>query len=169
MWPKADARLVDEKATAEMYLVMEVISAIRNVRGEMRINPAQKIKALIKVTGGQKLILEENMGYLSSLARLESLSLAEDMAKPAGAAAAVVAGIEIYIPLADIIDLGKEKERLEKEIAKAAEEVARVNIKLTNKEFMHKAPISEVDRVKEKAREITERIHKLEENLKSIS
>jgi valyl-tRNA synthetase len=168
-WPEADKKYIDEPAVVKMNLVMDTVSAIRNIRGEMRISPAQKIKALIKVAGGQKQILADNVDYISTLARLDALSLGEDMAKPSGAATAVVAGIEIYIPLADIIDINKERLRLEKEIAKLGEELKKVEVKLNNKEFMHKAPIAEIDRVKSKAVEIKENKQKLEENLKSLS
>ncbi len=168
-WPKADQLLIDEKAVAKMNLVMDTVSAIRNIRGEMRVNPAQKIKALIKVAGEQKEILADNIQYLSTLARLEALNLGEDIAKPSGAAAAVVAGIEIYIPLAGIIDINKERQRLEKEIAKLGEELKKVEVKLNNKEFMHKAPIVEIDRVKGKAVEMKENKQKLEDNLQSLS
>ena len=168
-WPEISAKLIAEKATGEMNLVMNVIDGIRNIRGEMRINPGKKIKALIKTSGGQKAVLAGNLDYLSALAKLDAIELGEDIRKPSGAATAVVAGIEIYIPLADILDLNKERERLEKEIDKIREEVAKVDVKLTNKEFMHKAPLAEVDRVKAKAAELLEKKTKLEENLRSIS
>jgi len=79
------------------------------------------------VTGGQKLILERIWVIFHRWPGLNPYPWLR-YGQPAGAAAAVVAGIEIYIPLADIIDLGKER-TAGKEIAKAAEEVARVNIK----------------------------------------
>jgi valyl-tRNA synthetase len=168
-WPETDKNYLNEQAMVRMSLVMDTVSAIRNIRGEMRINPAQKIKALIKVSGAQKQVLADNINYLSALARIDALSLGEDIAKPSGAATAVVAGIEIYIPLADIIDINKERQRLEKEIAKLGEELKKVETKLNNKEFMHKAPIAEIDRVKGKAVEIKENKQKLEDNLRSLS
>lgn len=168
-WPEIDQNYVDEPATVKMNLVMDTVSAIRNIRGEMRINPSQKIKALVKVAGEQKQILADNVNYISTLARLEAASLGEDIVKPSGAATAVVAGIEIYIPLADIIDINKERLRLEKEIVKLGEELKKVENKLNNKEFMHKAPLVEVDRVKGKAAEIKANKQKLEENLQSLS
>ncbi|MDD5492076.1 MAG: valine--tRNA ligase [bacterium] len=168
-WPEAENIYINEGAASQMNLVMDTVSAIRNIRGEMRINPAQKIKVLIKVSNAQKQILADNTNYLSTLARLDALSLGADMAKPAGAATAVVAGIEIYIPLAGIIDIDKERQRLEKEIAKLGEELKKVEVKLNNKEFMHKAPLTEIDRVKGRAMEMKENKQKLEDNLKSLS
>ncbi|MDD5354120.1 MAG: valine--tRNA ligase [bacterium] len=168
-WPEADKKYIDEQAISRMSLVMDTVSAIRNIRGEMRINPAQKIKALIKVSGVQKEILAGNIQYLSSLARLETLSLGGDTAKPSSAATAVVAGMEIYIPLADIIDVSKEQQRLEKEIARLGEELKKVEVKLNNKEFMRKAPLAEIDRVKGKAMEIKGNKQKLADNLQSLS
>lgn len=168
-WPKVDAKLVDAAAVSDMNSLMEVISAIRNIRGEMRINPGQKIKALIKIEGERKQILADNVEYIITLARLDAITIDENISKPSGAAVAVAPGMEIYIPLADIIDINKERARLEKEVADIEKELSRVNTKLVNKDFVQKAPAAEVERVRNKAAELTEKKSKLAENLKSIS
>ena len=96
-------------------------------------------------------LLDLTKDYICNLATVDELTLANQLAeKPAQAAAAVVAGIEIYLPLSGLIDMEKEIARLEKEVEKAQQEIARVEGKLHNEGFIAKAPAAVIEKEKEK-------------------
>lgn len=167
-WPVINENNIDKKAIENMNAVMDVVSAIRNIRGEMRINPAQKIKVIIKSKKEKEDILTANIAYIATLAKTEHVTIEENIKKPDGAATAVTSSGEIYVPLAGIIDLDKEKKRLGKEIGRLADELTRVNTKLNNENFLEKAPAAEIERVKGKVAELADKKQKLEANLQAI-
>ena len=148
-WPESSKAKIDTEATVAMNLVMEVITAIRNVRGEMRVNSKKVLDVVIKLDNeDKKNIIEENSEYICRLAKVEKLDVGKDLSKPTSSATQVAGDMEIYIPLEGVIDLSMEKERLKKEIAKLDVEIDKVSKKLANKNFIQKAPAKEVERVK---------------------
>ena len=152
-WPKEDAgqiRLDDEKA---MTAVMETIKAIRNRRAEVNVPPGKKSPVILQITDGSlQSVLQDNLSYLMTLAAAESVDiLAADAVKPENAMAAVVSGVEVYLPLKGLIDVEKETSRLMKELAGLEKELDRVAGKLGNESFVAKAPPDVI--AKEKAKE----------------
>ncbi|MDD3928105.1 MAG: valine--tRNA ligase, partial [bacterium] len=89
--------------------------------------------------------------------------------KPRKAMSAVVGDIEVYLPLEGLIDLGKEKERLTRELESAQIEIAKVEKKLLNSEFMQKAPQEVVQREKTKKMELQQRRIRLQQRLEDVS
>ena len=115
-WPKPG--WIDEKAEADMEMIMEVIRAIRNARAEYRVEPARRIEAII-VAGEHCELLSQQRDILTTLARLddEKLQIVESLAeKPRHALALVVKGVEVYLPLAGMVDLKAEIQRLRAEL-----------------------------------------------------
>jgi valyl-tRNA synthetase len=159
----------DETAESDMSLVMDIITGIRNVRGEMNITPSEPL--YVKIHAQDSKIKNTILAYqdiINDLARLESLSVHESEKRPKTAAAAIVDGAVIYVSLEGIIDFEKETQRLEKEINKLSKELISASKKLYNEDFLNKAPQDVVDKVKEKHEMLIERQQKLESNLEKI-
>jgi valyl-tRNA synthetase len=146
-YPAADEALINPGIERDMQLVMDAILAIRNIRGEMNIAPSVQIKAIVKVEsteiGGH---LEKNAGYVKTLARLSELRIGVHETKPKAAATGVIKGAELYVPLEGILDINQERDRLMKEIAKISKDIDVFSKKLSNKDFVDKAPKAVVEK-----------------------
>jgi valyl-tRNA synthetase len=168
-FPKADEKLVNAGAEQDMQMVMDAISAIRNIRGEMNVAPSMQITAVVKVeTAELGEHLRKNAGYVITLARLKELRIGTTEAKPKAAATAVIKGAEVYVPLEGIIDLGAERDRLSKEIAKLSKDIEMFTKKLSNKDFVDRAPKAVVEKDTAKLEELKSKREKLEQNLKML-
>jgi valyl-tRNA synthetase len=169
-WPEADESLIDEKVEREMELVMEIVHSIRSARADYNVEPSRRIEASI-AAGERYELLTEQGDILISLAGLdeEKLTIAPILEeKPTKALALVVGPVEIYLPLAGMVDLARERERLAKEIASIEAELARAEELLANEEFLKKAPPQVVEREREKLASYKERLGKLERRLRSL-
>lgn len=137
-WPGAST---DFPAAARAFVrLQEVTRAIRNARAELNVEPGRRIAALI--TGPDVAELEPLRAELTSLARIDPrhLTLSETVAAPAEAVTLAIAGLTIYLPLAELVDRDAELARLEQELATVAEEVGRARAKLENADFTSRAP-----------------------------
>jgi valyl-tRNA synthetase len=169
-YPKADARLDDAEAEAEMLPIIEAIEGIRTIRGESNLAPKLKVAAQIQsAKASVRETLERWRGYLTPLAGLASLTVGPLGAKPLQAAADIRAHMEIYVPLAGVVDLAEERERLKKEIEKAEKEIAQIQKKFENPNFAARAPAEVVEKDKARIAELTSRIAKLGENIKRLA
>jgi valyl-tRNA synthetase len=140
-YPTADATCIDETAENQMQLLMDVVNAIRTIRGEVRLAPSQRVAALVRVKDTtQYELFQQHAEYLTTLAALETLHLDPTLQRPEAAATAVVAGMDIYVPLAGLIDFAQEKQRLEKDLQKLHQDLQQTNKKLGNAQFLARAP-----------------------------
>ncbi|HLF58281.1 MAG TPA: valine--tRNA ligase [Alphaproteobacteria bacterium] len=139
-WPAYDASLTDEHAQAEMNWVVRVISDIRAARAEMNVPPAIQLRLIVKdansVTAAR---VETHREIVTKLARLSEIAF-DDTAQAKGALQVVVDEATYILPLAGVLDVAGEKQRLSKEIAKLKGEVAKLDAKLGNEGFLAKAP-----------------------------
>lgn len=141
-WPKPDAADEFPAQEQQMVLLMDAIRAIRNVRVNMGVAPSRKA-SIILVTGDASVadMFISGRGFLERLASVSDLEVRDNKDSiPSTAVAAVFGGGEIYIPLEDLIDIAKELERLDKEKDNLKRELDRVEGKLSNQEFVGKAP-----------------------------
>jgi valyl-tRNA synthetase len=168
-YPVADEKLINPEIERDMQLVMDLILAIRNIRGEMNIAPSMQIKAIAKVetkeTGEH---LEKTSGYVRTLARLGELRIGVHETKPRAAATAVIKGAEVYVPLEGILDLTQERDRLQKEIAKISKDIEVFSRKLSNKDFVDKAPKAVVEKDTAKLEDFKAKREKLEQSMKML-
>lgn len=168
-WPKPG--VVDEAAIAQWEAIQELIRAIRNTRQEYGVEPARKIEALI-ISEPHAEALEANRAILSLLARVEESALKivpTRQRHPKQAAHIVVAdGLEAYLPLAGMIDLDKERERLAKQAEESELEIERLNARLENEGFVSKAPAHVLQGARDQLHAAQERLARLTERQKAL-
>jgi len=161
-WPQFDASLVDEAAEQQFGLVQEVVTRIRDARNQMNVEPARRIPAIL-VVGDDLAVFEEQTPLIEFLARTQEPELKRDLDVKSEQAMGLLAGnIEIYLPLAGMIDIGKELARLDKEIALAEQEQKRLQAKLSNQNFVAKAKPEVVEKEREKLNAQEDRLAKLQ-------
>lgn len=167
-FPKPDKRYDDEIVTDQMALVVEVVNALRNIRGEMNLPPGEQIVALFRAKSQEvEKRLRENQSFIQFLALVRQFSFGQNLEKPLYSAFAVVRDVEIFVPM-DRSRMEEEAKRLQKEILKVEKESAFVMKKLSNEQFLSKAPPEIVQEVKEKASGFRTQQEKLEESLMKI-
>ncbi len=162
--------VIDDEAENEMAVVSGVITAVRNIRGEMNIPPSLLLDVTVQSPEtGRRECLTLQSELIRELARLASLTIQAPGPRPrAAAATAVVEGATVFVTLEGIIDFTREAQRLEKEIGKLTGERAQLSRKLTNEDFLSKAPMEVVAKVQEKHSGLLEREEKLQANLERI-
>jgi valyl-tRNA synthetase len=147
----------------------EIVYGIRNIRGEMNVPPEMKARVLIRTSGdGVGEIVSAHRDVISFLARLESIEADPGVEKPRGSASAVGSGFEIFLPLRGLIDIDREKARLEKELQKIRADVQRSRSKLGNESFVSRAPGEVVSREKERLEEHRKNQERVERLLASL-
>ena len=160
---------IENEAESEMNLVIEIISAVRNIRGEMNISPSAELRATVQTMDSKiKTIIERHREIVINLARLKAFSVNEGTARPKSSATAVVGGATLFVPLEGIIDFGEEAQRLAKEINKLGKELAGLSKKLENENFLTKAPRDVVEQVRAKHSDLQEKQQKLTSHLKRL-
>jgi len=167
-FPTYDEKFVFVTESNQMAIVQEIVSKIRNVRSEMNISPAAFITTTINVLDETKAqTVEINQGYIKALGKIKDLSIGKNIAREKNSALAVATGFEMFIPLEGLIDIEKEKARISKEIKNIVAEQEKYNKKLSNPNFVAKAPKEEVERIKQKLADTQSKIATLEETLKN--
>ncbi|NUN08676.1 MAG: valine--tRNA ligase [Ignavibacteriaceae bacterium] len=164
-FPAADNNLVSAKVEERMNMLMDIITAVRNIRGEMNIPPSRQIQLKLKAEE----FPEEYINYIKKLAKAESVEATPSLVKPDKSASAVIAGCELFIPLEGIIDLDEERKRLQKEIQKMEGFLTGVEKKLSNESFVKSAPANIVEKEKEKRADLTGKLEKLRDILSKLS
>ena len=169
-WPEQVKENVDEAAEQEMALVQELVTAIRNIRGEMNIPPGKRGHILLRALSEDLLgIVERNQRYIADLANVEEIVWGPDLEKPQTSASAVVEEAEVFLPLEGLINLDLERARLEKEIERLQRQMDTLNKKLSNEAFLRKAPAEVVERERRKQTECATTLEKVRRNLEILS
>lgn len=156
----------DEAALMEMDLLMGVITAIRNIRGEMNIPPSKNVHIVIDT--GNKIaeeILAGNLSHIRSLAKVDDAAIGPGLPKPDKSATAVFEHTSVHVILKGLIDFKEEERRVKKEIIRIQKEMDVSQKKLSNKGFLEKAPEEIVVEVKAKAEGLASKLSKLQQNL----
>lgn len=172
-WPEFNKDMVFEKEEQSMAFVMNAIRSIRNARAGMNVPPSRKANIIAVPENSQKgEIILNSETYFMKLAGASNITIEKDeSAIPANSVSAVVDGASFFMPLAELIDIEKEIQRLKGEVDKFESEIKRASGKLNNKNFVEKAPAKLVDAEKEKLKkykglkdELMHRIQELKNN-----
>jgi valyl-tRNA synthetase len=159
----------EQEAVAWFSLVQDIVRSIRNLRAERNVKPGRRISAYI-AAGKQAGSLQAQAATIAALAQLDENTLSIHESTPGrmeGYVALVVSGIEIYLPLAGLVDVGEERLRLEKELAETRRQAERLEQLLAGP-FAQKAPPAVVQKEREKLAVVNDTMHKLMGQLDSL-
>lgn len=168
-WPDAKGFKTDTRAKTEIDWLIAVITEIRSVRADMNVPAGAKTRLVVKDAGGEtRARLDRHAEILSRMARIESIEMT-DAAPPKGAVQAVVGEATYCLPIADIIDLDRERARLAKEIDKLAGDIRKIDQKLGNAEFVANAPDEIIAEQKERRATAESTMNKLASALRLLA
>ncbi|ABM61466.1 valine--tRNA ligase [Halorhodospira halophila] len=168
-FPAADAQRRDATAEAEIDWVQRVILGVRRIRGEMDISPSQPVPVLLRHAGEQdRARLAEHQGFVTTLARLESIRVLEADEQPPESALALAGEMEVLVPMAGLVDKEAELARLAKERTRLEGEIERAEKKLGNESFVAKAPAEVVDKERAKLNEAQQALEKVAEQERRV-
>ncbi len=166
-WPEYPEGLKQPEAKEEIDWLIRLISEIRSVRSDMNVPAGAKIRLLVKDASEQtKARLKNYEEIISRMARLEAIDLTDET--PKGAIQTVVDEAMIILPIADIIDLDKERARLRKEIEKLSKDIEKIDQKLCNEKFIANAPDEVVEEQRSRKTEAENTLNKLSGALKQL-
>ena len=157
---------IDEVAENNMSAITEIIKVIRNLKNEVGVEPRKKSEVILIASDELKNILAENVNYISELAAAEPVTFADT--KPEHALAGVVEGVEIFLPLKNLIDTDKEIARLTKELDKLRKGISSTENKLKNEKFLSKAPAEVVQAERDKLSAAQEKISSVESRIEQL-
>ena len=159
----------DEASARGMEVLQELIRSVRNIRSEVNTPMSKPITLLIKTNDKKvNLFFNENTKYIERFCNPEELVIADSVDAPETSMSAVITGAEIFLPLADLINIDEEIARLEKELDKWSKEVERVQKKLSNERFVSSAPEAVVEGEKAKEKDYLEKQAAVTERIKQL-
>jgi valyl-tRNA synthetase len=165
-WPHSDEKLKDADAFRDLQTVIDVITAIRQIRAEQGVEQQAKVHSVI-VTKDHADLLKSQQEHIIRLGKLSEMEIASKA--PSGKiVSAFLTGAEVHLPLEGLIDAQKERKNLEKEKEQLSSYVKGIHAKLKNKDFVSRAPAAVVKSEKQKAAEAKEKLEKIEKRLKTL-
>ena len=168
-FPQGDAKMIDERAEAEMQAVIELISKVRNIRAEMNIKASDKPAIYVAANTEKQEIFTANEAQILKLARVSELNLTEKLDVPKASARGVLSGnVELAIPLEGLIDFDAETKRLENQLDKISVEGERLKKQLANRNFVEKAPAEKVQELNDRMAEIETQSAALKQSLDAL-
>jgi valyl-tRNA synthetase len=166
-YPEVRPELIDDTAVREMERTMEVITGVRNIRGEMGIPPLTQINIILLAEDEAiAAALRKHLGFVNDLARVKEARITVQGERPRAAATALANGVEVFVPLEGVIEEPqKEQQRLTKELTRLLADLELTQSKLANQSFLQKAPPDKVQKEREKLLEFSTLKEKLEQRL----
>lgn len=167
-WPQANTDYINEQAEADMNLLIDLVRDIRNIRSEYNVDPAHRIKAFV-APGSHRAILEQYDYVFARLCNAHEMELLNDDAPPPGDSASVVTSdVTVYLPLAGMVDIDAECERLRKEQQKIEAQAAKSHGMLNNKNFVERAPASVVEQERARLADLEASLNQISARLKEL-
>ena len=169
-YPEGESILVDEQSESEMKAIIDLISRVRNIRSEMNIKPAERIRILVGAPDEDlRKVYEASVDQISRLVRASEISVNEKLDAPrASARAVLIGGAELAVPLEGLIDFEQERQRLRKEQDKLQSEAEKLEGQLQNPNFIERAPVDRVAEVRDRIADIAQRNSQLQQSLENL-
>lgn len=168
-WPREQPGLHFPAEAASISLVQEAIRAVRNLRSQVQLPPGRRAPVILKPSPAVVAALEQERHQLSRMAFAEPLTIDPGSSKPRQALVEIIGeDLEVYLPLAGVIDLEAEVARLKKELQQVEKELRRTEGKLRNPGFLKKAPPEIVAKEKARLEERTTKRNKLKERIQEL-
>ncbi|MCA9783341.1 MAG: valine--tRNA ligase [Candidatus Cloacimonetes bacterium] len=165
-WPTVDTSLQNDTTEAEFRLVQGVVTAVRNIRAEQNLKPRQELELVIQGESERMDSLRPVLGYLQQLAFVNPVRFGGERPRPA--AASVVEGLDVLVPLAGLIDLDKERERLGKERVRLEGFLRSGTAKLANADFVARAPEAVIEKERAKLADAQDALEKILRSLEQL-
>lgn len=163
-FPQGDKKYIDDKIEMQFKFLQEIVTSVRNIRAKANVSPAKKIHLIFKTENeNEKSILLNNPKILDKLSNIEKIETSVKIPELVGFR--VVQNTEIYVPLADLIDKKAEIEKIQNEISKVEKELQVIMSKLTNANFISKAPAMVIEKERRIEKELNDKLEKLKDNL----
>jgi len=168
-FPEANVDLFNQEVENKIEILKEIIYHVRNIRGEMHVPPSQKVNVILFCGNDETAqLLKTHRNYLTQLALIEELKFSKIRKRPGASATAIARDTEIYVPLKGVIDFEEEYKRLTKENTKAEKDLALIRKKLTNEDFLRKAPKEIVNKENQRYQELVEKHKKLNTSISRL-
>ena len=166
-WPDYDAKLYQASSAEEINWLIKMVTEIRSVRSDMNVPVAAKVRLLMKDASLTTVArLQTYDEILRRMARLESITVSNEV--PKGSIQTVVGEATLVLPIAEIIDLDKERERLNKEIGKLAANIEKIDQKLSDEKFVANAPADIIAEQKSRRADNEAMLNKFSSALKQL-
>jgi len=168
-FPRADTDDIDPAAEAEMEWVQGFILGVRRIRGEMDIAPGRRLPVLLQGAGEEvRRLLERHGRLVREVGRIESVDFLDDEAEAPPSATALLGELRIFVPMAGLIDVEAERQRLGKQAKKVEAELSRAEAKLANPRFVDNAPAEVVAKERERQAEFRRQLDQIREQLRRL-
>jgi len=150
-------------------LFMGVVTGLRNIRSETGIHPSARVKASVICPDQDKsTILKKNSKAILALTRVEELQILTEGKRPKGSASYIFNEIEIFVPLAGLVDIEQEQAKLKKDMDKVSLQLKKVEGKLGNSKFLENAPAEVVAGEREKQETLSAKLAKINESMERL-
>ncbi|MCT3035607.1 valine--tRNA ligase [Pediococcus parvulus] len=168
-YPVEHAQLADRQAENDMAHLIDLIKAVRNIRADANAPMSSSVDLLVKTDNADlKTLFETNHEYIERFCHPAKFEIGADLEIPKLAMSAVITDAEVYIPLAELVDLNDEADRLQKEVDKYTGEVNRSIKKLGNERFVANAPAEVVDSERQKQTDYEAKLTATKQRLESL-
>ena len=165
-YPVVHSEFVNDKVEEHTALIQEIIIKVRNIRAEVSVDAKQLVPLRVAVKDSElREVLSRHEDYVGRLARVESMEVLEELTGGKAAAQAVAGGVALEVPLAGVVDLDAEQVRLNKEMEKIEREIDSLERKLSNQNFVEKAPKTVVEENRQRLRDYQVKQTRLAEGL----
>lgn len=168
-FPEFNEDEIYKESESEVEFIKNIVGAVRALRAIVGLHPSERVYILLlpeNESANQH--IDSNKGAILSLASLSGLELVEGD-KPEKCVAQVIPGVEVFLPVEGLIDIEKETQRVQKDISKVAKDLMQTEKKLSNSNFLERAPEDVINKEKEKLEEFSTQKEKLEEVLSKLS
>ena len=168
-YPTPHSKFVNDQARSDMAFLIEIIKAVRNIRMEVNAPLSSPIDIMIQLEdSNNERILTENEEYVKNFLHPKNLTIATDVTAPKLAKTAVIAGAQIFVPLADLVNIADEIKRMTKEEKDLQAEVERSTKKLNNQGFVAHAPEAVINKEKAKKADYENQLQSVQERIQEL-
>ena len=168
-YPEAHAEFENEQARHDMAFLIEIIKAVRNIRTEVNAPLSSSIDIMIQLEDAKnERILTDNEDYVKNFLHPKELTISTQIAAPKLAKTAVISGAQVFIPLADLVNVNDEIKRMEKEEKNLQAEVDRSTKKLGNQGFVAHAPEEVIAKEKAKKADYESQLESVRQRIEEL-
>ena len=158
----------DNTVDTTMDLLKDIVTAVRTIRSRMNVPPGKKADLVIRNVNGHRSKIESFDEIIKILGRIEAITMGQNLEKPEQSATAVVQKMELFVPLKGLIDLDKENARLSKRLNELEGHLQGIEKKLSNDNFVTRAPENVVEHEKKKMQDMTAEYELVKANLEML-